>query len=76
MTIVFDSFNNRKFTFVDPVHKFSWTPFFVGDFLNLVVKEGTFSALDCFLELFPILDMLGQPILFEISSTIHVLSTF
>ena len=72
MTVVFDSFNSRKFVFVDSIHEFPWTLFFVGDFLNLEVKEKTFSALDCFLELLLILDMLRQPILLKISSIIHV----
>jgi len=58
MTVIFNSFNSRKLAFVHPVHEFPWTPFFVGDFLNLKVKEGIFSVLDCFLELLPILDTL------------------
>jgi len=46
--------------------------FFVGDFLNLEVKERTFGGLNCILELFPILDTLGQPILLKIPAAIHI----
>jgi len=59
MAVVLDSFNSRKLTFVDSIYEFSQTLFFVGNFLNLKVKEETFSRLDCIFELLPILNTLG-----------------
>lgn len=52
MAVVLDNFNSRKLVFVNPIYEFSWIPFFVGNFLNLEVKEETFGGLDCILELF------------------------
>jgi len=76
LAIVLDSFNSRKLVFFDPIHEFPWTPFFVGDFLNLEVKEETFGGLDYILELFPILNMLGQSILFKIPAAICIPPAF
>ena len=44
--------------FIDLIHEFLWSLFFIGNFLDLEVKEGLLSVLDCFLELLPILYML------------------
>ena len=70
--IVLDSFNSGKLAFVDPIHEFLWILFFIGNFLNLKVKEETFSGLDYFLKLLPILNTLGRPILLNIPATICI----
>ena len=57
---------------VNLVHKFPGTSPFVGDLLNLEVKECTFSDLDCFFELFPVLYMLRCPILIKISAAVCI----
>ena len=55
--IIFDGFNSRKIIFINPVYEFSWAMYFVGDFLDLLVKECTFSAPEYLLELLPILNI-------------------
>jgi len=72
VAIVLDSFNSRKLVFVNPIHEFSWASFFVGDFLNLEVKEGIFGSLDYILELLPILNTFGYPILLKILAVLCI----
>jgi len=74
-TIIFDCFNSWEFLLVNPVHKFPRTSSFVGDLLNLEVKECAFCVLDHFLELFPVLYTLGYPVLIKVSTAIYVPST-
>ena len=75
MAIMFDSFDSGKLMFVDLVHEFPWTLFFVGDFLDLQVKKCLFGTFNCFLELFPILNIFCHLVLFKVSITISILPT-
>ena len=75
MAIILDSFNSRKLMFVNLIHEFSWTLFFVSDFLNLKIKEETFGDLNCILELLPILNTFECPILLKILAVLYILPT-
>jgi len=47
-------------------------PHFLSDFLNLEIKEGIFGSLDCVLELLPILNTFGCPILLKILAALCI----
>ena len=75
LTIIFDCFDSWEFAFVNLVYKLLETSPFVGDLLNLKIKECVFSDLDCFLKLFPVLYILGCLILVKVSAVVCILLT-
>ena len=70
--IVLNSFNGWQLLFVDQVYKFLWTVSFVGNFLDFLIKEWTFSSLNHFLKLFPIFQLFWRPISFKVSITASI----
>jgi len=72
MTIMLNGFNSRKLVFINLIYKFPWTSFFVRDFLNFLVKEGSFGTLNCSSELLPIFNMFGQPIFLEVFAILFI----
>jgi len=54
LIIVFDHLNGRQFALVDPTHEFPRFLFFVGDFLDFKIKEGSLGGFDSFLKDLPI----------------------
>jgi len=56
-TVVFDSFNCQKFSFIDLLHKFPRFSSFISDFLYLVIEESAFGDFDCISERFPVFEV-------------------
>ena len=51
------------YVFVNPVHEFPRSLFFVGDFLDFKIKEGSLGGFDCFLEDLPVFESSCRPII-------------
>jgi len=62
LVVEFDHFNGRKFSLVDPIHKFPRASFLVGYFLNFEIEESPLGVLDHSSEGFPILQLLQRPV--------------
>jgi len=43
---VLNSFNSWKFTFLDPVHEFSWATLLVTNFVDFFIEENALCLLD------------------------------
>ena len=54
MSFILNSFNCRKFSFSDPVHKFPWAALLVCDFFYFVIEEKTFCFLNSAFEAMPV----------------------
>jgi len=54
LAIELNHFDSWEFMLLDPVHKFLWATFLVGNFSDLVIKKGAFGFLDYLLEFLPV----------------------
>jgi len=68
LVVVLDGFNGRKFSLVDPVHKFLVILLFICNFLYFEVKECSFCGLDHSSEGFPVIETFCYPVDFEVTT--------